>query len=585
MSGTETLTEIGMETISTSSPDIEAIFQSAAAAIATIPASNKFTYNGNNLPQGDGNSVLFIPASVTGNVTMPAGYGYVVVAQGSQVNLYSPEQLNQVVVGDGFNAYLRASVIANGGGASTVYDGYVTPNNPASGTTETIHVAGTGLIAGGLNSSIVVDAGANVTVTAVPTPEFRTQAITVAGGATARINQPGVGGPLTLLAGAKANVTLAELGSTDVFIGFNPGATPTVPLTPPTVPNAANEAERIQQAPVFTNQIAVAGGSGVGYTGGGGYPRANTFTINDASSVNLIALGVADTVTISAGTSTIFGQAANLISAAGPTGVFFVGGADTLTAASIDPRHAATSSNASTILGGAGNSTLFATAGDVFNLGSNFGAAQANVFVGGTAASTINANAGGGDFFGGSHGDQYNAGTSLSQIFVGDGGADTINAVGAGLVAPVIYAQGAEQLLLVSSAASTVVGFTHGGVINAAGTTADNAVFAGYGIGGNQTLIGSTSSFDGSGNATHDTFVVGANSAGTASALTIDNWHAGDVFFLTGFTPADTATMDTAIANGLANGASGDLTFTLSDNSTITFIGSHPTNYSGTAAF
>ena len=36
MSGTSTLTAIGTETISTSSPDIEAIFQTAAAAIATI---------------------------------------------------------------------------------------------------------------------------------------------------------------------------------------------------------------------------------------------------------------------------------------------------------------------------------------------------------------------------------------------------------------------------------------------------------------------------------------------------------------------------------------------------------------------
>ena len=282
-----------------------------------------------------------------------------------------------------------------------------------------------------------------------------------------------------------------------------------MPLTPPITPtvaaNAANHAP--PAAPVFTNQIVVAGIAPVAYVSHQPLPRyANSFTINDANSVNLIALGVTDSVSLTAGASTVFGQSGNLINAVGATGVFFVGGADTLSAASIDPTKAVTSSNASTIIGGAGNSTVFATAGDVFDLSNNYDAAQANIFVGGGAASTVNANAGGGDFFGGSHGDLFNAGTSRSQIFVGDGGADTINAAGVGVVAPVVYAEGAERLSLVGSAASTVVGFTHGGVINAAGTIADNSIFAGYGISGNQTLTGSTSSFDGSGNAIHDAF-------------------------------------------------------------------------------
>lgn len=376
-------------------------------------------------------------------------------------------------------------------------------------------------------------------------------------------------------------MSLSELGSTNVYIGFDPGATPTVPPTPPTTPTVGSNAAQ-QTTPVFTNRIAVAGNPGPVYVSHQRVPPVgNNFTINDANSVNLIALGVTDTVTLNAGASTIFGQSGNLINASAPKNVFFVGGADTLSAVSIDPARSVASSNASTIIGGAGNNTVFATAGDVFNLG----AAQANIFVGGTAASTITAGTGGGSFFGGSHGDLYRFGTSRSQTFVGEGGSDTVSGVGAGLVAPLIYAEGAERLVLVSSADTTVVGFTFGGVINAANTTGNNAVFAGYGMSGNQTLIGSSSSADRAGNATHDTFVVGANPGGTASALTIANWHSGDVFFLSGFTAGDIATMDGAIANGLARGAAGDLTFTLGDRTTITFVGSRPTNYSGVAAF
>ena len=285
-------------------------------------------------------------------------------------------------------------------------------------------------------------------------------------------------GTLNILTCAKATVSLRELGSTNVYIGVNTGATPTVPLTPPTPPTTGSNAAS-RTTPVFTNQIVVAGNPDTVYVSHYRVtPIANNFIINDATSVNLIALGVTDTVTLSAGASTIFGQSGNLISAAGDTGVFFVGGADTLSAYSIDTSHVAAASNASTIIGGAGNSTVFATAGDVFDLGT----ARANIFVGGSAASTINANAdgGGGSFFGGSHGDLYNAGNGYSQTFVGDGGADTIS-VGAGRVAPLVYAEGAEHLLLVSSAASTLVGFTHGGVINAANTTGNNALFAGYG--------------------------------------------------------------------------------------------------------
>ena len=285
-----------------------------------------------------------------------------------------------------------------------------------------------------------------------------------------------------------------------------------------------------------------------------------------------LAEAMLDRIDAFAGTSTIFGRAANTINV-GTGGVFFVGGTDTVSATS----HIVPPSNASTIYGGSGNSTVFATAGDRFDLGSS----QGNVFVGGSGASTINALTGGGLFFGGTHGDNYNSGTSASQLFVGLGGADTINSAG-GTLAPLLYALNGERMAVVGGAATTIVAFTQGGVVDASRTSGNNDFFAGYGNGGNETLVGATAAIDGTGAAIHDTFVIGINPNATAATLTLQNWHAGDVLFLTGFGAADIATMDTAISNGL--GSSG-LTFTLGDKTTINFVGNHPTNFSGTAAF
>ena len=159
MSATPTLTAIGTETIATSSADIEAIFQSAATNIANTPASDKFTYSGNTLPQGDGKSVLFVPASVVGNVAIPGGYAYVVVAQGSQANLSTTDYAlfpDPAIIGDGFNLTGDASVVANGGGPSTIQDAHF-PYGP--GGSDTIHTAGTGMLTSGRGSSFIIDAG------------------------------------------------------------------------------------------------------------------------------------------------------------------------------------------------------------------------------------------------------------------------------------------------------------------------------------------------------------------------------------------------------------------------------------------
>jgi len=154
------LTAIGTATIATSSSDIEATFQSAAANIATIPASNQFTYNGKILHQGDGKSVLFIPASVVANVTIRAGYAYVVVAQGSKANLSNAPGYsafpNPIIVGDGFSFTGDASVVANGGGSSNITD---THQLHVYRSTAIIHTAGTGTLNGGLYSPSLLTRG------------------------------------------------------------------------------------------------------------------------------------------------------------------------------------------------------------------------------------------------------------------------------------------------------------------------------------------------------------------------------------------------------------------------------------------
>jgi len=186
--------------------------------------------------------------------------------------------------------------------------------------------------------------------------------------------------------------------------------------------------------------------------------------------------------------------------------------------------------------------------------------------------------------FGGSHGDGYNFGSSSSQVFVGVGGADTING-GYGTVAPEIFVSGAERLVVTGSQPVTVVSLASGGVIDTSATAGNNVVFAGFGSVGNQTLIGSAPGIDAAGIPTHDTFVADADPAGVATVISIENWHSGDVFYLSGFTTADADVMDAAISDSLGHGASGDLSFTLGDKTTIAFVGSHPTNFTANAAF
>ena len=568
MGGTSTLIAIGSVTVQADTPDTNALFQGVAASVNALPALDRIVYSGANTPQAPSdNAALFIPSSVTGNVTIPSNfsddgvfqnYRYVVVGNGSHVALFSRVG-NATVVGDGFEFAGRAALVASGAGSSTEgvssigYGQYV----DMGPTSTQVLLAGTATVAAGLEDTVTATSGSHTTIVAGASGHFSNW-INVESLAVASISI--ASGTINVERGARTNILVDSQPYGGVSV--NIGATITVPgidhVEPP-----VGAAAQVLEHPDFTNVIRSVGLSGYsGFAGVG-------FTINDPDSVNMIALGLNDAVRANSGASTVFGSGHNDVRGS----VFFVGGPN----APIDPSFGIGVNAASTVTGGAGNTTVFATTGDQFDEG----AAQANVFVGGTATSTINANAGGGSFFGGAHGDLYNAGTSAAQTFVGLGGADTINTA-AGSVAPLVYAENAEHMVLTGPAATTLVAFTHDGSVDLSGTGGSNVVFAGYGASGNQTLIGSTSSFDAAGNPTHDTFVVGGNPNSDAATISIDNWHGGDVLYLSGL---DATPMNSAISNNVARGGGGNLTFTLSDSTTVTFVGDHPTNFAGGAAF
>ena len=551
MAGNPTMTAIGSVSITATSIETNALFKSVQAAVQGLPPAAVKTYSGQgSVPAPtDAGQALILSANVTGNVNIPQGYAYVVAGQGSSATLNGGGSAT-TIVGDGFSYTGNAAKVVSGNGDSTIFDGAVGADIvvgsagrstvTAGAASQTVHVGESGtasITASGAGDTIVAFSGSNTSISALGDNEV----VSIAASGASSVTSGGNNQTIDVQAGGSAQITTDGTGDT-VNIG-SPGAS-----------SAAARAQALAGASTFTNVVQDQRG------------RQNTINVTDAGSVNELVLGTADTVNASAGISTIFGLVADDVKAIGLGRIYFVGG-----------------SGVSTVFGGAANATVFATGAQVFNVGS----AQANVFVGGTGVSTVNAGTGGGSFFGGTNGDNYNFGTGGAQVFLGLGGADTMNG-GGGTVAPVIFATGAEHMAVTAATQKvTIVSFANGGSIDTSTTGGGNDFFAGYGVGGNQTLIGSASGVDSTGAATSDQFVAGANSNATPATITIDNWHAGDVFYLTGFTAADTATMDAAIDNSLANGAKGDLSFTLGDNTTITFIGNHPTNHDATtnAAF
>jgi hypothetical protein len=129
------------------------------------------------------------------------------------------------------------------------------------------------------------------------------------------------------------------------------------------------------------------------------------------------------------------------------------------------------------------------------------------------------------------------SGTAQHGVFVAYGEKDSINASMAG---------GGNSFIVVNQTLSVPAG-----------------TFA-----GNTTLVGS--------GAGSDTFAI-LHETGTAPpvhTITIQNWQVSDTMSLNDYTAADLTAANTALA-GAAPGAGAS--FTLSDHTTIAFVGAHPT--------
>ena len=225
--------------------------------------------------------------------------------------------------------------------------------------------------------------------------------------------------------------------------------------------------------------------------------------------------------------------------------------------------------------GGGGNATLFAESGVVFNEGSG-----SNIYVGGSGTSTVTASSGHDILFGGTAGDLYNVGSG-HEFYVNGGGVDTISGGFVGpqpytaIVGPTVYGSSGGTDIMVGTSGGVFAANGSNDVLNAAQGNQGNTFFALNVPGvGNSTLIGSAAAPQ---YRYSDRFAVESVAGGTnlPHQITIENFQKGDAFFLEGYSAADSQTFSQAVARSDAPG--GTLQFTLSDNTTVTFTGQHPT--------
>ena len=310
----------------------------------------------------------------------------------------------------------------------------------------------------------------------------------------------------------------------------------------------------------------------------------STFTLTNGNSITLadtvagdsayvILTGGANTINAQAGTSTISAlTGGDVYFGSNNAATLFVGATSSITAA------------VSTIFGGGGNSTVFGEAGVAYTEGSG-----SNLYVGGIASvlaadgvapaslaiSTITATTGNDTIFGGTAVSTIvNVGNG-SELFVGGGASDTLTG---GSISPTVFGASNEDVKLIGTATGGVlVALGAADTIDASLGGQHNDFFVSNAAGvGNTTLIGSLAA-PGASVGSGDIFVVSsvAEAAATAHTITIADFQTNDAFFLSGYSAADNATFAAAVA---ATAPTSALSVTLSDNTTISFVGNHPTN-------
>lgn len=299
-------------------------------------------------------------------------------------------------------------------------------------------------------------------------------------------------------------------------------------------------------------------------------PSAAVFQLNDGNAVTLgssstssvlVLHGSANTISAMVGSNVIYAQAGGDVYFGNPASSTLFYGASTVVAVS-------------TVFGGDSGDSVYGGTGVDYTEGAGDNVFSSGVPPGSTLSalhSTVTATTGHDTLFGSVSGDQFNLGNG-SELFVGGGGADTMFG---GSITPTVFGASGENLQLVATRGALAIAFGDSDTIDASLANQGSTFFAiNYREVGNTTLVGSMAAPS---QYAADTFVVGSvtGGGGTVHTITIDNFQAGDSFYLSGYSAADDATFQNAVDNHPVQG--GGLSFTLSDNTTVQFTNTHPT--------
>jgi hypothetical protein len=298
-----------------------------------------------------------------------------------------------------------------------------------------------------------------------------------------------------------------------------------------------------------------------------------TTSISGAS--NLIFLTGTDAVTQSGGSSTIVTGATGIVTmtALGGSQVIYgnAAGADVINAGLATEFVGAPGAPSSTFTSSAGGAdTIFA--GSAINY--DGAAAASSFFLGGNGAATVIAGTSS-TLFGGTGGGSYTAGTTMTFWNFTGGATDSL--LGGASSTITAYGSSNENVIvsqLGAASGGVYVAFGQTDTINAMNAHGGNTFYildqtltGGANVAGDTTLVGS--------NAGHDLFAMFAETSTVAHTITIENWQATDTLYMNGFSQADSATASAA----LSAAAGADATFTLSDNTTVKFVGTSPTTH------
>jgi Ca2+-binding RTX toxin-like protein len=293
-------------------------------------------------------------------------------------------------------------------------------------------------------------------------------------------------------------------------------------------------------------------------------------TLSVTGGSNAVFVTVPDTIVQTGGVSTVESSAGHMTmtASAGAQIIFDAVGGDLIGEAPSSVFVGGPGGAASTITASTGGSdTIFAGGALLYN---GMGGTN-SLLVGGSGAATV-VSAANEVVFGGTGGGVYAPGSGSFFLF-GGGGSDTISG---GTASPTVWGNSNEKLIATGTAQHGVfVAFGEQDSINASAAGGGNSFVVvdqtlavpGGTFAGNTTLVGSSAGLD--------TFAIFGEpgTAPPAHTITIQNWQASDTLFLGNYSATDIAAANTALG-GAAVGAGAS--FTLSDQTTIAFVGSHP---------